>query len=63
MAEWLKAHAWKACGAKALAGSNPVSSAVNEVNKEEKKPSEGFWYRIRKAFAIDSTKGRIYPKG
>jgi hypothetical protein len=36
---------------------------VNEVNKEEKKPLEGFWYRIRKAFAIDSTKGRMYPKG
>ena len=29
VAEWFKAHAWKACGAQALAGSNPVSSALN----------------------------------
>ena len=27
VAEWLKAHAWKACGVKAPAGSNPVTSA------------------------------------
>ena len=27
MAEWFKAHAWNACWAQALAGSNPVLSA------------------------------------
>ena len=31
MAEWLKAHAWKACGARALAGSNPVLSAMKRL--------------------------------
>ncbi len=29
MAERLKAHAWKARGAQALAGSNPVLSALD----------------------------------
>ena len=33
VAEWFKAHAWKACGAQALAGLNPVSSALK-------------WYKI-----------------
>ena len=28
MAEWLKAHAWKACRTKVHAGSNPVLSAI-----------------------------------
>tara|TARA_B100001989_G_scaffold248559_1_gene222352 strand:- start:2365 stop:2550 length:186 start_codon:yes stop_codon:yes gene_type:complete len=28
VAEWFKAHAWKACWAQALAGSNPVVSAI-----------------------------------
>ena len=27
VAEWFKAHAWKACGEQSLAGSNPVFSA------------------------------------
>lgn len=31
MAEWFKAHAWKACGVYALAGSNPVLSATNNI--------------------------------
>ncbi len=29
VAERLKAHAWKACRVKALAGSNPVTSALH----------------------------------
>ena len=28
VAEWFKAHAWNACWVKALAGSNPVFSAL-----------------------------------
>ena len=32
MAEWLKAHAWKACRTKVHAGSNPVLSAKKMNN-------------------------------
>ena len=28
MAEWLKAHAWKACVGKTTVGSNPTLSAI-----------------------------------
>ena len=31
MAEWFKAHAWNACWAQALAGSNPVLSAKTNI--------------------------------
>ena len=30
MAEWFKAHAWKACWGQLLAGSNPAPSAKSE---------------------------------
>ena len=29
MAEWLKAHAWKACIPQGIQGSNPCLSAIN----------------------------------
>src|SRR5262245_38971041 len=29
MAEWLKAHAWKACIPQGIVGSNPTLSAIN----------------------------------
>ena len=36
MAEWLKAHAWKACRTQVHAGSNPVLSA-NMINNSYSK--------------------------
>ena len=33
VAEWLKAHAWKACLPKGNAGSNPAPSATRRSNK------------------------------
>ena len=36
MAEWLKAHAWKACNRKRFAGSNPAPSAIFIIQIGEK---------------------------
>ena len=36
MAEWLKAHAWKACRTQVHAGSNPVLSANMTINSYNK---------------------------
>ncbi len=35
VAEWLNAHAWKACVAQATAGSNPALTASEKGSKEE----------------------------
>ena len=32
MAEWLKAHAWKACIQQCIGGSNPFFSAIKNLN-------------------------------
>ena len=38
MAEWLKAHAWKACSPKGVRGSNPRLSAI-----QKRKPAHVRW--------------------
>ena len=35
MAEWLKAHAWKACIPQGIQGSNPCLSAINLANPSQ----------------------------
>ena len=49
MAEWLKAHAWKACRTKVHAGSNPVLSA-------KKMNNYNFSIKHREEFNISSQK-------
>ena len=65
VAEWFKAHAWKVCCEQLHAGSNPVFSAnvdgimcihLPSLRSERED-------RIRKAFELDLTEGKIYPKG
>ena len=35
MAEWLKAHAWKACIPQGIQGSNPCLSAIRCLNQHK----------------------------
>ena len=39
MAEWLKAHAWKACIPQGIQGSNPCLSATSQSNLNSTLPS------------------------
>jgi hypothetical protein len=43
MAEWLKAHAWKACIPQGIQGSNPCLSATNfyptKTSRSSKRPN------------------------
>ena len=41
VAEWLKAHAWKACLPKGNAGSNPAPSAITHPSKFQIDPNKG----------------------
>ena len=42
MAEWLKAHAWKACLPQGNVGSNPTLSAIQYRSfNEQPRPHEG----------------------
>ena len=43
MAEWLKAHAWKACIWQHIEGSNPFSSAKHHKKSVQKLFSERFF--------------------
>ena len=52
MAEWLKAHAWKACRTKVHAGSNPVLSAKNNI----KMNNYNFSIKHREEFNVSSKK-------
>src|SRR5580698_8459488 len=38
MAEWLKAHAWKACVPQGTVGSNPTLSAIERSPMDHSKP-------------------------
>ena len=50
MAEWLKAHAWKACRTQVHAGSNPVLSAKNKT----KMNNYNFSIKHREEFDVSS---------
>jgi hypothetical protein len=56
MAEWLKAHAWKACIPQGIQGSNPCLSAI---------PFNSITYRIEIVWGVhvsmDATFVRLFP--
>jgi hypothetical protein len=55
MAEWLKAHAWKACVLKGTVGSNPTLSAIQSAVAETSRAHSG---TVRENSAISRGLGR-----
>jgi hypothetical protein len=58
MAEWLKAHAWKACIPQGIQGSNPCLSAISFLSPQKISDLDAKRHRISRYLRPENSEGK-----